>query len=85
VVCFLAEARNSSLVQSVQTGSGAHQALCSMDIGGSSTRVKAAVGVELTTYLVLVSRIGMEFCFCYSIHLHGTYCACTRIRVLYIV
>ena len=48
-----------SLLQYVQTGSGAHTASCTMDTGVLS-RKKSGRGVKLTSHLLLVLRLGMS-------------------------
>jgi hypothetical protein len=59
-VRFPAEARDFSSSLSVQTGSEAHQASCTMSTGGSFAGAKRGRGVMLTTHPHLVPRSRMS-------------------------
>jgi hypothetical protein len=56
-VQFLAEAREFSLLHSIQSGSGTHPASCPMNNWGSFSRDKVTRIMKLATHLHLLPRI----------------------------
>jgi hypothetical protein len=66
LVQFLAEARDFSLLSSIQTGPGAHPASCPMNTGALYK------GLKLTTHLHLVSRSRIvDLYLHFHVYLHG--------------
>jgi hypothetical protein len=68
---ILGRARDFSLLNSVQTGSGAHPASYLMCIGGPFLEGKAAGGLKLTTRLHLVPRSKMVELYLHPMRLYG--------------
>jgi hypothetical protein len=65
------EARDFSLLYSIQTGSGAHPASCAMGIGGCFPGYSSS-GIQLATHLQLLLGLRMVALYLHSsIHLHG--------------